>query len=113
MHISALPLTLLLSTTAAQGWPAHHAGCSENVVALASGIHLNINGQWAEYHPQEVQYQGLANCRQIQRHLKDRRHRVSITSKPDRLPHRERRAALRYSSRHEHSPFQPTDGATR
>ncbi|KAK3048236.1 hypothetical protein LTR09_010397 [Extremus antarcticus] len=49
MHISALPLTLLLSTTAAQGWPAHHAGCSENVVALASGIHLNINGQWAEY----------------------------------------------------------------
>lgn len=31
------------------GWPSGEAPCSEAVVALATGIHLNIVGQYAEY----------------------------------------------------------------
>ena len=50
MYLTTLTLASLLTTTLARpGWPAHHRSCSEAVVALATGIHLNIQGQYAEY----------------------------------------------------------------
>lgn len=52
MYTSILPALLFLgSALAAPGsWPGQgQQGCSEAVVALATGIHLNIEGQYAEY----------------------------------------------------------------
>jgi hypothetical protein len=52
MYLLPLTLASLLTTTLARpGWPSHPSSgsCSEAVVALATGIHLNIQGQYAEY----------------------------------------------------------------
>ena len=50
MHILSVTISLLISTVAAWPPPSHQqAPCSENFVALATGIHLNIQGQYAEY----------------------------------------------------------------
>ena len=63
MHSSAIPtLALLVSGTAAAAWGPSHGGyppshgkppCSEAVVALATGIHINIIGQYAEFNGTE------------------------------------------------------------
>ena len=42
-------LSLVLLTTTATAWSPPKPPCSEAVVALATGIHLNIEGQYAEY----------------------------------------------------------------
>ena len=53
MHFLRFAVFTILPTAFA--WPPHHApasqseGCSQAVVALATGIHLNIQGQYAEY----------------------------------------------------------------
>ena len=52
-----LPITLITLLPATLAWPPQHAPgsgsqsneCSQAVVALATGIHLNIVGQYAEY----------------------------------------------------------------
>lgn len=65
MYTHLFPSLLLLTTATATAlpfpsWPNHHGPphnpkpaneepCSEAVVALATGIHLNIQGQYAEY----------------------------------------------------------------
>ncbi|KAK4543025.1 hypothetical protein LTR36_006023 [Oleoguttula mirabilis] len=50
MHYSSsiLPALALLTTTSV-AWSIPKVQCSERVVALATGIHLNIQGQYAEY----------------------------------------------------------------
>lgn len=51
-YTSFMPALALLSTASAMpsGWGgSSEDACSENVVALATGIHLNIQGQYAEY----------------------------------------------------------------
>lgn len=47
MYTSQLSTLLLLG--AASAWSIPKFPCSEQVVALATGIHLNIQGQYAEY----------------------------------------------------------------
>lgn len=46
-HLFLFSFALLTSTAVA--WPNPQQPCSESVVALATGIHLNIQGQYAEY----------------------------------------------------------------
>jgi hypothetical protein len=59
MHDPLVPLIALLVCSTTAWSPAGHpdsgqlAPCSDKVIALATGIHLNIQGQYAEYNGTE------------------------------------------------------------